>query len=111
MEKIKQHYTAEELNKMFGFTAESLEEECAMYENDAWEIGPGDVIYDILPDGTKRERNKKASFVISDSEMRKVKDAAEEQEITFSKFCRKAVKEAVEKWQAEKKHNLSKVAV
>lgn len=62
MEKLKKHYTEDELNKMFGFTSESLEKECEMYENDAWEIGPGDVIYEILPDGRKKEINKKSKL-------------------------------------------------
>lgn len=66
MEEVKHHYTEEELNQMFGFTAESLEEECAMYENDAWEIGPGDVIYDILPDGTKKEIKKQNKYARRD---------------------------------------------
>lgn len=55
MQEKAPRYTEEELNEMFGFTPESLEKECEIYERDAWEIGSGDRLFIMAEDGSKEE--------------------------------------------------------
>lgn len=92
-------YTEIEINTLLGMTNEEIEKRVEEYESDNWHFDNESEYFDCSPVVflNQKPQSARASFVLPLNEKRAAEAAAEEQGMTFSEFCRKAVKEAVKK--------------